>query len=263
MTSNDDEISQLTHNWKENGFGFDKSFKHPIDSTDPESFLLDNIPITIHVQYHKFMAMHADTIVSIGSGCGTVDNIFKSFWNDFFLVDPHLPHETIYCRKDDNKVILESDFACVTDLITSKPDIVGECGVFIMYPYPSKDAYDLAAIKALNPKVVLISYEYTGSSGSEQLLEWLINQTDYVHVAEYESLDFYIRFRRHYRGLYPCVSLLLRKDVQQLTESPPSGAYYTEDDYDRAKKVEGPKLAYFGHRKDALKKSNGEEILIW
>lgn len=231
--------------WQQNGCSFDKSIFHPLDSKDPDHHLFADIPIPIHATYHQLMAKHCETIVSVGTGCGTVDSKLKQFWNrPCYLVDPNLNQEKIWSRKGDQQRVLTPDFADVNDLIAAHPEIVGECGVSIIYPFPSAGPYDVEAIQLLKPRVIVLLYELHETSGSEELFEWLGTQEEYIEPGSYQSLDLSIRYQR----LHPfinCLTILVRKDLP-IDDTVPSGTHYTEMMYHQSKSIPGLKYKFFG-----------------
>lgn len=236
--------SILTQGWVQHGYAFDRSFKHPLDASDPDSFLLDHVPVNIHVAYHQFLARHVDTVVSVGSGCGVVESLLRQFWPPTsYLVEPA---DQLKGRAWDGKFVLRPDFPLLKDLIQAHPEVVGNCGLLIMYPSPW-DSYDAEAIRTLKPKIIVMSWEIGGTSGSEEFLEWAREQMDYREISHYDSIDFYARFRYLDRRVFPQLSLYVRKDVEILGALPPSGVHYVEADYEQAKtfSIEDRK-AHFG-----------------
>lgn len=252
---------EFFESWQENGSGFDKSIFHPIDSTDPNHYLFADIPIPIHAAYHELMAKHCKTIVSVGTGCGTVDSKLRHFWNcSSYLVDPNIHQDKIWSRKGNNQRVLNPDYAYVKDVILEHPEIVGKCGVSLIYPYPSAGPYDVEAIQLLNPRIIVLLYERNETSGSEQLFEWLGIQQDYTEFASYESMDLCLRYRKGFPFIN-CLTILIRKDLQ-IDEPVPSGVHYTEEKYQESKKIPGPKYKFFGKTPWRRRNSIGE-VKTW
>ena len=151
--------------------------------------------------FKLFRNLNSDPIISVGSGeCGLEIHLEKSndnnnekiisFGSGKCELEIHLEksndnnNEKIICVDpnpgsfSNDRFFVEKrkpDYPLVQDLVESKPDIVGNCNLMLIWPSPNEigGSYDIKAVKDLNPKSVLIVFESTGSSGSPSLLNMI------------------------------------------------------------------------------------------
>ena len=131
-------------------------------------------------------------IISVGSGDAQVEYQFiRKHYCPIICVDPK-PDEFTQGR-----IYVEPEYDYVSNLIKDKPELVGNCHLLLIWPYPNESTYDVEAIKALDPVSFILIYESTGSSGGTQLLEeYLPTQEDYILQKEY--IVFYKSTNDHF-----------------------------------------------------------------
>jgi hypothetical protein len=113
-------------------------------------------------------------IVSVGSGTGIHEAALEDLLKrPIICVDP-APH-TFEPLDSDAKEHLP-DYPLVTDLVRSKPEIVGKCHVLVIWPIVdmhAKSCYITDAIDVLNPATVTVLYESLGSAGFTSFRCWI------------------------------------------------------------------------------------------
>lgn len=124
----------------------------------------------------RFLGVFKNTnlpIVSVGSGNGQYEWHLKNKHGlddiQWYLVDPQPEKYRIYCPDES----IPPDYALVQDLVKAKPELVGNCVMFLCWPSPGKSKYDIEAIKILQPRGVVLVYETIGCAGGTQLHHWL------------------------------------------------------------------------------------------
>jgi hypothetical protein len=118
-------------------------------------------------QYYDEMQCNGAPCVSVGSGRGTTEYGLDP---EIICVDPS-PHS--YQMESSTKGI-DPHYPYVKNLIDIRPEIVGECNLFLNWPYPdTRGRYDIEAISLLKPRRIFLVIETTGGSGSDALLSWL------------------------------------------------------------------------------------------
>ncbi len=141
-------------------------------------------------------------IVSIGSGSGSIEHYTKSTIN-WILVDPKP-------SSFHGSVVIEPHFSYVDDLINNKPEIVGNCLLFLNWCDPNESEYDYEAIIKLKPIAIFSIYEIYensyGAAGGQKFFNWTINENNnyqcieehYLHCHEDDEdfdIDVNIRIR--------------------------------------------------------------------
>ena len=132
--------------------------------------------------FEIFTRFNSDPVVSVGSGeCGFETHLELKHAEStreilkILCVDPdptsHYNNPILF------PMTRHPDYPLVKDLIEDKPDLIGNCNLILNWPSPNNDgnSYDIKAILDLNPKMVFLLFEATGSSGSPDLLNWIVN----------------------------------------------------------------------------------------
>ncbi len=150
------------------------------------------IPYEMVLKYYVAYVLSSLPIISIGSGTGEFENYLEDkTGKEIICVDPTpteyesgewgLFKEAKKDRKSDKeiKIFKKPDYKNVDELIADKKDIVGNCSIMIIWPYPDPNGnYDMNAIKKLNPSRVLLLYSRDGHSGSDALREYIYRLPD-------------------------------------------------------------------------------------
>ena len=124
--------------------------------------------------YQIFIRFNSDQIISVGSGeCGLEVHLEEKFDRKILCVDPNPTF-----HGNDNALFLKTrdpDYPLVDDLIKDNEELVGNCNVILNWPSPNDQgrSFDILAIKTLNPKMVFLLFEESGSSGSPDLINWI------------------------------------------------------------------------------------------
>jgi hypothetical protein len=190
----------------------------------------------------------APHIVSVGSGTGCYEfemtEGIAELRARLILVDPS-PESFRKHPKSTRE--LKPHFATTTDLIASRPEVVGHCVLLLIWPLPGEATYDIDAIKALQPLSVLVLYETNplqggtgGSAGSDALHQkFLRNPLDmgYKNIVE-----------ARYRGMMDEASYKI------LTDSPLHGLYNFSNKTD-------VRLAWFAKRGASIPKDRPSEAI--
>lgn len=113
-------------------------------------------------------------VISVGSGSGYVEKQCMERIKDLnmILVDPLNPDENEFYPVPSH-LSQNPSYELTNDLIVDKPEIIGNCHLFLNWPLPNDIMYDYEAILLLKPKKIIICCEVSGSSGSQKLLAWL------------------------------------------------------------------------------------------
>ena len=95
-------------------------------------------------------------------------------------------HEKLFGTKlnitlvdNDPKFLNNVDFRTVDDLIESRPTVVGNCVLLLIWPEPEskENEYDIEAVRKLQPRALLTLYDKypygVGISGSRDFRKWL------------------------------------------------------------------------------------------
>lgn len=127
------------------------------------------------VQFFQiFTRFNSDQIVSVGSGkCGLEVYLEEKFDRKILCIDPD-PGSYLNDDKRFPKT-RDPDYPLVDDLIRDREELIGNCNVILNWPSPNNqgDSFDILAIKALNPKMIFLLFEESGSSGSPDLINWI------------------------------------------------------------------------------------------
>ncbi len=136
--------------------------------------------------------------VSIGSGLGGIEYSSKQLYNNinWICVDPD-PNN--YHSDKSILPFIKPQYNYCDDLIRDKPEIVGNCILFLNWCEPNKSRYDYDAIIALKPLGILTIYELfgnnNGAAGGELFHNYLIrNRLEYnmkrsLHLLPYSGND--------------------------------------------------------------------------
>ena len=166
-------------------------------STTTPSFTMTTLsksfPLSTFVTYLRAVqATHPGVpIVEIGSANG-IDAQYIHDHHDItfrYLIEPNPGEWTTkrHVSSVDNLPLAtrKPDFPHVDDLVRANPEIVKNCIVVIVWPYPTKmngidyKRYDYQAIRTLKPLSVLLVYEPSGQAGSDKLLKWIFESGGY------------------------------------------------------------------------------------
>lgn len=156
--------------------------------------------------------------VSIGSGNGCIESMIenklkkrKYFHSDYMgttsehintikwiCIDPN----PLSCAPNKN-LYKEPDYQTVYDLIKDKPELIGNCNLFIMYALPTMSTihyvltktedkqaldtpYDYDAIQVLRPKSLISMYELffdINIAGSDSFRNWIDDRPYLIHKS--------------------------------------------------------------------------------
>ncbi len=131
----------------------------------------------IYFQCDKIGLFDLKKVISVGSGNGKLE--LEMFYD---VEDRHLAVENdeIICvdpnpfSHNDDNLYFKPKYSYVSELIISESDMVNDCGLMLIWPYPSEEGkYAMKAIEMLNPKKVVILYEDSGCAGTEELRRFI------------------------------------------------------------------------------------------
>lgn len=147
---------------------FNKAIKH---------FGVDKILSTIH----GFYSDNPDTpIVSVGSGLAQIEFEAKQKMPsiEWICVDPNpMSFNNYVCVP-----FIEPHYRMTNNLINERPNLIGNCCLFLNWCEPNESTYDFEAIRVLKPKGILAIFEQLGAAGGEKFHEWLETQSSYKEV---------------------------------------------------------------------------------
>lgn len=107
-----------------------------------------------------------NNIVSVGCGSGKYEKMLDPD-ERIICVDPN----PLYYREE--KEQRKINYKYTKELITDKPDIIGNCSLMLIWPFACLDdrseGYDIDTITQLKPIKLMIIYDATGFSGSPEL----------------------------------------------------------------------------------------------
>lgn len=222
--------------------------------------------------------------ISVGSGCGGIETLVFD-GNGFIGVDPD---PAMGC--ENYEIFHPPEFKTVNHLVEKKPEVVGDCSLWLMWPNNScifcekgvcvpimhHQAYDFDAIQALKPKtiVMLVSLKEK-TSGSKELKDFVTNWKDTEYVLNFtcSSTDVSLYAMK----LFPLIVevqffFFTRRDVSHPTfrsyfermHIPP--VFYTTEDYMRIRRSMAPKDLVFDSKEQeildvACKKSMSEPFM--
>jgi hypothetical protein len=115
-------------------------------------------------------------VVSVGCGNGVIEGLVRERLGkacpELIGVDP-APNEYAPATEEVwRRVSLQATFASVEALIASRPGIVGRCILWLIWPTPWP-AYDVDALRRLQPKALAICTDLQGTGCSPTLNRWL------------------------------------------------------------------------------------------
>jgi hypothetical protein len=123
------------------------------------------------------------SFVSVGSGLGGIEYSSNQLYNDinWICIDPD-PNN--YHSNKTIQPFIKPQYNYCDDLIRDKPEIVGNCILFLNWCEPNNSRYDYDAIIALKPLGILtiyeLFYEENGAAGGELFFNHLIkNNLEY------------------------------------------------------------------------------------
>ncbi len=123
----------------------------------------------------QFSAAHPGPLVSVGSGAGKLETRVESC----LCVDPDPPADAEVAPVA----------ASTTELVTNRPDLVGEAALMCVWCLPNDSSYDMEAVELLRPTAVLTLVEVycgeNGAAGGKRFHRWLKNPEGYrtVHTV--------------------------------------------------------------------------------
>lgn len=136
-------------------------------------------------------------VVEVGCGDGAYIHWMNTYYGTHVIgVDPRpgsyggLP------------VIRQPEFEIVADLVFKRPELIGECALLIIRPYPdgyhakNRLPYDIEAVNLLKPKVMIFIYHSDGADGSSKL-------HDFLHVNGCPSKRYVEPFNDNIKVLTP------------------------------------------------------------
>ncbi len=123
-------------------------------------------------------------IVSVGSGSGSIEHYTNNNNNniEWILIDPEP-------SSFHGVVIMEPNYEYIDNLIRDKPQIIGNCILFLNWCEPNYSEYDYEAIIKLQPIAICSIYEEyneaCGAAGGEKFYEWTVSNNDYQIIEEH------------------------------------------------------------------------------
>jgi hypothetical protein len=119
-------------------------------------------------------------VVSVGSGMGAVESLTDGV--PWILVDPapmsFANHPDDYDGEGAVEPLRMPDYPLVKDLVLAKPEIVGNCLLFLNWCEPNDSDYDYEAVEQLKPRGVLSLIELyhglPGAAGGDKFHDWLV-----------------------------------------------------------------------------------------
>lgn len=108
-----------------------------------------------------------NVIVSVGSGIGFIEFLAeKLFKIKFICVDPHPSnfYKGHSIALNDITIFRKPDYNYVDDLIKERPDIIGNCSLFLNWTWPEEN-YDMDAFDKLNPHSMTSIYGPNRAAG--------------------------------------------------------------------------------------------------
>jgi hypothetical protein len=113
-------------------------------------------------------------IISVGSGNGKPEKYLKNNgYPNIICIEPK-----IFSHNVEKIIHIKPDYNTVDEIILEKQLLIGNCSLMIIWPsgeYTEDCGYDIDAIKKLKPNRILVLYENTGYSGSNELRKFLDN----------------------------------------------------------------------------------------
>lgn len=108
--------------------------------------------------------------ISVGSGRGSIEALIAERCGlDFICVDPY---PNCWQKEVEGVTTVEPSFPTVEALITERPELKGNCNLFLNWTPPG-DRFDCEALKLLEPNLVMSIIESGGGSGSLEFIRWL------------------------------------------------------------------------------------------
>lgn len=137
-------------------------------------------------------------VVSIGSGSGEFEQLIMKHYPSLSIICVD-PDPLDWCYDDD--IMIPPDYATAETLVEKRPELVGECNVFINWPYPNDETtYDYDAIAILKPQRVICVVATCGASGGFKFLSFIksllvgeeqgIMEYKHINVVPYEPLPY-------------------------------------------------------------------------
>jgi hypothetical protein len=111
-------------------------------------------------------------IVSVGSGNGKLEKyLIENGYPNIICIDPK-----VFSHNIEKVLHIKPEYDNVDEIISKRPEIVGDCFLMIIYPSHKESpdcGYDIEAIRKLNPRRILVLYD--SYSGSHELIKFLNN----------------------------------------------------------------------------------------
>jgi hypothetical protein len=188
----------------------------PIDSFGNNSVW--NLAISYDEIYKKLdeLKFFDSEVVSVGSGNGKLElemffdvedrEMARDFWvPKMTCVDPKP-----FSHNRDNKLYFEPKYPYVSELIKTKPEMVDNCNLMLIWPSCNEEEgkYALEAIELLNPKMVVILYEVSGCAGTKDLRRFIYD----VQKARNDKWSFSSLIEKEYDTEHSRDTLYLELD---------------------------------------------------
>lgn len=132
-----------------------------------------------------------NNIVSVGCGTGKYEQYMKSKYllkeMNWILVDPN---QKSY---DKSEVVIRSDFENCEKLVKSKPELIKNCVLLLIWPSPNNSDYDYQAVQLLKPCEIISMWELPpgedyGSSMGITLSRFLLKKNDSIYGLQDQKL---------------------------------------------------------------------------
>jgi hypothetical protein len=136
----------------------------------------------------SFYETYEIPMVCVGCGLGQIEKMAmdKNPRMHIICVDPY--PQSYHSESLDVKPFTVPDYAYVNDLCITRPNIIGNCVIFLNWCNPNGSDYDMEAIELLKPLAILAIIESfedsNGAAGGERFHKWLRSENnDYKEVC--------------------------------------------------------------------------------
>ena len=122
-----------------------------------------------------FNALPIRKIISVGSGSGTLEEILNRGDFHVYTVEPE-PGMWNDCAPD---LVARPTASSVSELLTTRPDIFNNFILLLNFCLPNASSYDMDAITATDPSIIVAIVESLGGAGGDAFWGWINEQEIY------------------------------------------------------------------------------------
>jgi hypothetical protein len=140
-----------------------------------------------------FYETYKAPLVSVGSGLGQIEwmALGRNSRMTIICVDPE--PQSYHVNSSDVKPFMTPDYSYVDDLCVTRPNIIGNCVLFLNWCDPNDSSYDMEAVEQLKPIAILAIIESFGGSngaaGGEKFHNWLRSENNGYKEVHFSSLS--------------------------------------------------------------------------